>query len=238
MIEIVEQKDNLLSIKKVKENNILQLLSVTPKTINQQKIFDAYDTEKHLFIHGFPGTGKTFLGLYLALDSVVEEKEYDKVIIVRSSVPSRRQGFLPGSEEEKNEIFEIPYIALVNELYNRSDAYKLLKNREQIKFLSTSYLRGITLDNAVIIIDEVQNCNFMELHTIITRVGNNCRVIICGDTSQNDLKYLHEDSCIDQLFDIINKMPSFFKIEMEVKDICRNKIVKEWILASQKENNL
>ena len=153
-------------------------------------------------------------------------------------MPSRRQGFLPGSEEEKNEIFEIPYIALVNELYNRSDAYKLLKNREQIKFLSTSYLRGITLDNAVIIIDEVQNCNFMELHTIITRVGNNCRVIICGDTSQNDLKYLHEYSCIDQLFDIINKMPSFFKIEMEVKDICRNKIVKEWILASQKENNL
>ena len=220
-----------MSLKKPKESNILTLTQIKPKTINQQKIFDAYDDDKHLFIHGLPGTGKTFIGSYLALDSILNEEEYDKLIIVRSTVPSRKQGFLPGNEDDKNEVYEIPHIAVVNELFRKPDAYKMLKMRDKVKFLSTSYLRGMTLDNCVILIDEVQNMTFMEIHTIITRAGENCRIIICGDEFQNDLENQNEDSCIDKLHRIMDNMKSFKKIEMGINDICRNSLVKEWIIA-------
>ena len=209
----------------------LQLSIIKPKTINQKKIFDYYNAEKHLFVHGSPGTGKTFLSIYLALNSI-EKEEYHKLVIVRSAVPSRKQGFLPGNENEKNEIFELPYISIVDDLFRKRGSYKTLKMNDKINFLSTSYLRGITIDDSVILIDEVQNLNFMELHTIITRIGQNCRVILCGDEFQNDLAYLHEDSCINKLLNVIDRMPSFMKVEMSVNDICRNPLVKEWILAN------
>jgi len=221
----------LTSQKKAKETNVLELLQIKPKTINQQKIFNSFDSDQHLFIHGFAGTGKTFIALYLALEAVLEHSDYDNVTIVRSAVPSRKQGFLPGNDTEKNEVFELPYYPLVGGLFNRPDAYKQLKSREVIKFLSTSYLRGLTLNNSVIIVDEVQNMNFGEVDTIVTRTGDNCKLILIGDTRQNDLKYQNEDSCIDRLQQTINRMKSFDQIEMGIQDICRNKVVKEWLIA-------
>jgi phosphate starvation-inducible PhoH-like protein len=215
------------------QNNTFSLQAIHPKTINQEKIFKAFDEDKNLYIHGSAGTGKSFVSLYLALDSVTE-KEFDQIVIIRSSVPSRNQGFLPGSATEKDEVFEIPYDEICAQLYNISGAYKKLKNEARIKFLSTSYLRGLTLDNCIVIADEVQNMNMGEISTVITRMGENSRLIICGDTSQNDLKYLREDTCIYELEKIVNKMPSIVMIEMGIEDICRGGIVKEFLLAKEK----
>ena len=214
------------------------LKKVIPATPNQQKIFEAFEDEKHLFVHGCAGTGKTFVGMYLGLNAVMTDCHYDRLIIVRSSVPSRSQGFLPGKESEKNEIFELPYDAMVSKLFenepNRggsSTKYKDLKNTGVIEFVSTSYLRGLTWEDAVILVDEVQNMNDEEIHTVITRVGDNCQVIICGDSDQNDLMYLREESCIETLPLIIAKMPSFEIVQMMTADNQRNALVGEWIDA-------
>jgi phosphate starvation-inducible PhoH-like protein len=218
---------------KVKETNTSppQLKNIKPRTINQKKIFDYFQAEKHIFIHGTPGTGKSFISTYLALNSI-EKGLYDRLVIVRSAVPSRKQGFLPGSESEKNEVYEIPYISILNELFDKPNMYKDLKFKGKIEFLSTSFLRGRTIDNAVILVDEIQNMTFMELHTIMTRIGNNCRVILSGDQYQNDLLDTYEESCINRLLQVIEKMPSFFKVQMTIEDICRNPLVREWIIAN------
>jgi phosphate starvation-inducible PhoH-like protein len=216
-----------------RKKNPAMLRVITPKTLNQQRIFDSFDKERHIFIHGAAGTGKTFVPLYLGLDAVINEKEFRQVVIVRSSVPARNQGFLPGNEDEKNAIFEAPYEHMVNTKLFTSPTknYRQLKNEGIIKFISTSYLRGITVEDSVIIADEVQNMNDMEINTIITRTGDNCQLFLCGDTDQNDLMYLKEDSCIATLPHIIRRMRSFDVIEMTTDDNQRNAIVAEWIEA-------
>lgn len=205
---------------------------INPRGMNQERIFEAFDDEKNLFIHGYAGTGKTFTAMYLALDAVLNHKDFDKVVIVRSCVPARSQGFLPGNENEKNEIFEVPYDAIVPKLFDKV-TYKQLKNQGTIEFMSTSYLRGQTIERAVIIADEIQNFNQGEIDTTITRTGKNCQLILIGDTAQNDLQYLREESCVHRLPRIISKMKSFETIEMGIDDIQRNTLVKEWILAKE-----
>jgi phosphate starvation-inducible PhoH-like protein len=231
-----ENKGDFLNDKRGPKKNAQkpQLISVKPRTINQNKIFEAFDDDKHIFIHGTAGTGKSFIAVYLGLDAVINEAEHDELIIIRSAVASRRQGFLPGNEEEKNGIFELPYDGIVTDLYGGVAMYRNLKNDKKIRFMSTSYLRGITLKNAVILIEEVQNFNWMEINTVMTRISENCKIIINGDTKQNDLIDTNEESCIKGLPYFISKMPSFVSIEMGVEDIQRNDIVREWIIATNK----
>lgn len=210
----------------------IKLRKVEPRTINQNKIFKAFDQGKHLFIHGTAGTGKSFIAVYLGLQAVLNN-HFDELIIVRSTVPTRSQGFLPGNDEEKNEIFEAPYEALFTELTEGgvSNPYKNLKFAGKVRFMSTSYLRGLTLNNCAVVVDEVQNMNFGEINTVMTRMGENCHVFVCGDELQDDLQYLHEKSAFSELKSIIHKMPSFSTIKMNEEDICRGGIVKEWLLA-------
>ena len=216
----------------------IELKIIKPKTKNQNEIFKKFNNN-HLLIHGTAGTGKSFISVYLALEAIINKCLFNKLIIVRSAVPSRSQGFLPGNEEEKNEIFELPYQAIVNELFGNPGAYKYFKNMGVIQFVSTSYLRGLTINDAVVIVDEVQNLNPGEAATIITRMGSNIKLILCGDTDQNDLEYLRQDSCMVDLIRIIELMQSFYIIKMEIADIVRNDIVKEFIIARSKvANNL
>ena len=238
MQEVQEQETqgDSLSVKSSAKTSKVQLKRIEPRTKNQSKIFDAFDRGENLFITGRAGTGKSFLSIYLALEAI-NAKEFNELVIVRSAVPARRQGFLPGNEEEKNAIFEQPYEAIVNDLFNTRGHYKFLKNEGKIRFLSTSYLRGITIDNAVIYVDEVQDFNGGEIDTIITRTGQDCQLIISGDAAQNDLLYLHEESCIENLTKIMKKMPSFTTIEMELEDIQRNDLVKEWLIARDSISN-
>ena len=214
------------------------LVDIEPLTDNQKRLFDSYKDQKHIVAYGCAGTGKTFITLYNAIQDVLNERSpYEKVYIVRSLVATREIGFLPGSHDDKADIYQIPYKNMVKYMFQMpSDSefemlYGNLKAQETIKFWSTSFLRGTTLDNSIIIVDEFQNLNFHELDSIITRVGENTKICFCGDASQSDLQKTNERNGIVDFMTVLRKMPSFDIIEFGVDDIVRSGLVKEYILA-------
>lgn len=208
----------------------LQLKQVKPLKEPQRQVFEAF-YENHLLLHGYAGTGKTFIALYLALKEVLEYTKFHNVIIVRSAVQGRDQGFMPGTEQEKMSYFEAPYHSIVNQLCERGDAYDILKNRGVVEFMSTSFIRGITLDNAIIIVDEVQNMTFEELDGIITRVGSNSKIVFCGDFRQTDLKKDKERSGLISFMKILDQMKGIEHVEFGQDDIVRSGFVKQYIIA-------
>ncbi len=227
------------SIKRRLPINASLMTKVEPLTPNQERLFKAWNEGKHMFIYGCAGTGKTFCALYNALyDCLKETPVYDNVYIVRSLVATREIGFLPGDHEDKSSLYQIPYKNMVKYMFempgdNEFDVlYGQLKGQETIKFWSTSFLRGVTLDNAVIIIDEMQNLNFHELDSIITRIGENSRIIFCGDAMQTDLTKNNEKNGIHDFMRILEIMPDDFEmIEMGIDDICRSGLVRNYLIA-------
>jgi len=214
------------------------LIDIDPLTDNQKKLFESYANQKHLVAYGCAGTGKTFITLYNALKEVLNERSpYEKVYIVRSLVATREIGFLPGTYEDKSDIYQIPYKNMVKYMFQMSSdsefemLYGNLKGQETIKFWSTSFLRGTTLDNSIIIVDEFQNCTSHELDSIITRIGENSKIMFCGDATQSDLVKTNDRNGIVDFMSILRKMPSFDIIEFGVDDIVRSGLVKEYIIA-------
>jgi len=214
------------------------LLDIEPLTDNQRKLFESYDAGKHLVAHGVAGSGKTFLCLFKALQDVLSEHTpYEKIYIVRSLVPTREIGFLPGSHDDKASLYQIPYKNMVKYMFQMpSDAdfemlYGNLKAQETISFWSTSFIRGTTLDNCIIIVDELENLNFHELDSIITRVGENTKILFCGDASQSDLIRQNEKNGVVDFIKILRQMPSFDIIEFEVADVIRSGLIKEYIIT-------
>jgi len=202
---------------------------IEPITKNQQRVFQEYREGKNLVLHGIAGTGKTFISMFLALEDVFnKDNRYDRISIVRSVVPTRDMGFLPGSEEEKTKVYEAPYISVAQELFGTKEAYNNLKTKKKLQFMSTSFIRGITFNNSIIIVDESQNMTPMELHSIMTRVGKNCKIIFCGDVRQNDLQ---RGSGLGEFIGVLRRMNNFFFIEFGVEDIVRSDLVKEYIIA-------
>lgn len=204
----------------------LSLWETEPLTQNQ---ILAFESDKHLVLHGVAGTGKTFISCYLAFDDMIKGL-YDRLIIIRSAVPTRDMGFLPGSEKEKSAVYEEPYKNIAIELFDRGDAYDILKTKGLVHFMTTSFIRGVTLKNSVILIDECQNMTFHELDSIITRVGRDCRIIFSGDFKQTDIK----NNGIRPFLRILKTMGSFDLINFEVKDIVRSDFVKEYIIARER----
>ena len=201
----------------------LTLEEIEPLTKNQVRVFES---QQNLVLHGVAGTGKTFISCYLAFDDMVKNL-YDRLIIIRSAVSTRDIGFLPGTEKEKASVYEEPYKDICIELFGRGDAYEVLKNKNLVHFMTTSYVRGVTLRNAVVIIDECQNMSFHELDSIITRVGENCRIIFCGDFRQSDLP----KNGLKDFIRIVKVMDEFDFIDFEIKDIVRSDFVKNYITA-------
>ncbi len=214
------------------------MVDIEPLTTNQDIFFTQYGEGRHIFAYGCAGTGKTFIALYNALKDVLDpETPYEKVYIVRSLVATREIGFLPGDHADKSDIYQIPYRKMVKYMFKMgSDAdfemlYANLKNQGTLDFWSTSFLRGVTFDDAVIIVDECQNLNYHELDSIITRAGENTRIMFCGDGVQSDLTKTHERNGITDFQRILSKMESFSLIEFTIEDIVRSGLVKEYILA-------
>ena len=225
-------------MRKKKPINNEYLVDITPLTDNQKFLFDSYNQQKNVVAYGVAGTGKTFITLYNALKDVLDETTpYERVYIVRSLVSTREIGFLPGDHEDKADIYQIPYKHMVKYMFQMpSDAdfemlYGNLRSQETIKFWSTSFIRGTTLDNAIIIVDEFQNLNFHELDSIITRVGENSKICFCGDATQSDLTKTNDRNGIVDFMNILRKMVSFDIIEFDVNDIVRSGLVKEYIVA-------
>ena len=214
------------------------LVDVQPITDNQKRLYTSYSEGKHIVAYGCAGTGKTFVTLYNALKDVLDENTpYEKIYIVRSLVATREIGFLPGDHEDKSSLYQIPYKHMVKYMFQMASdvdfemLYGNLKAQDTIKFWSTSFLRGTTLDNSIIIVDEYQNLNFHELDSIITRIGENSRICFCGDATQTDLQKTNEKNGIVDFMKVLRTMPSFDLIEFEINDIIRSGLVKEYIIA-------
>ena len=213
------------------------LIDVKPLTENQKILFDAYDEGKMLFAYGAAGTGKTFITLYNALKEVLSEiTPYEKIYIVRSLVATREIGFLPGDHDDKSALYQIPYKNMVKYMFEMpSDAdfemlYGNLKAQETISFWSTSFIRGTTFNRSIILVDECQNLNFHELDSIITRVGEDCKIMFCGDIMQSDLIKTSERSGIHDFMKILQAMPEFESVEFGVDDIVRSGLVKSYLV--------
>ncbi len=227
-------------MKRKKPLNHDYLIDIEPLTDNQKILFKSYKDGKNIVAYGCAGTGKTFITLYNAIHDVLNENTpYERIYLVRSLVSTREIGFLPGDHEDKADIYQIPYKHMVKYMFQMpSDAdfemlYGNLRSQDTIKFWSTSFLRGTTLDNSIIIVDEFQNLNFHELDSIITRVGENSKIMFCGDASQSDLTKSNERNGIHDFMNVLRKMESFDIIEFEVGDIVRSGLVKEYIIAKQ-----
>lgn len=213
--------------------NGFELKDVKPLTANQARAFTEYASGRQLMLTGMAGTGKSFLALYLAFKDLVDGK-LTSINIIRSTVPSRDMGFLPGTLKEKLAAYEDPYQQIVNELFGRDDAWFILCKKGYLNMLSTSYLRGVTYKNVAMIFDEVQNCTLQELDTVITRVGSGCRVMLCGDIKQNDLLTGKNQSGLPLFEKIISEMPEFERISFSIEDIVRSGLVRSYLMAKHK----
>jgi phosphate starvation-inducible protein PhoH len=217
-------------------NNKFGMRQIRPLTQTQSDLFDAYKQGYNLAAIGTAGTGKTMCAIYMALNDVMQKRGYEKIIVVRSAVQTREQGFMPGSKEQKEALYSVPYSDIVNDLFDRGDAYKILETKGMVQFMTSSFVRGLTFDNAIIIVDECQSMTYHELDTIITRVGESSKIIFCGDTKQDDLNISKNRADVSGLGDflrVLNKVPSFKTIKFTAEDIVRSGLVKEYILAKE-----
>jgi len=212
--------------------------TIKPLTPAQEEMFHAFFNGDNICAHGSAGTGKTFIGLYLAFLEVLDKRfEPDHIIIVRSIVPTRDLGHLPGTLEEKASVDERPYIDICEDLFGHTTTYEQMKNAGLIKFMSTSYIRGLTWNNAVVIVDEIQNLNWHEIDSVMTRIGINTRIVALGDVTQSDLSMSGKDkSGVIPFLDVIKDMDSFEHIRFGREDIVRSEFVKSWIIASENRN--
>jgi|TARA_B110000977_G_scaffold20317_1_gene24378 phosphate starvation-inducible PhoH-like protein/PhoH-like ATPase len=227
----------MASKKQTKEINSSNLVDVKPITDNQKVIFDTWKKGKNQFLFGAAGTGKTFVSLYLALQEVLDlTNKADKVILVRSLIPTREIGFLPGDEEDKAALYQVPYQNMVRFMFQMpsdqafNNLYDRLKAQGSLYFLSTSFLRGLTFDNSIIIVDECQNLNFHELDTIITRVGQDSKIVFCGDFGQSDLQRTNEKNGLHDFLRILEEMEEFNCTEFNIGDIVRSGFVRSYLI--------
>ena len=216
---------------KLKLENLKEL---EPITKNQEKVFKYYADGYNLCLSGSAGSGKTFLALYLALQDVLDKNTpFDKVVIIRSVVPTREIGFLPGDEEEKLDAYAGPYKGITSELFSDSEAWQKLINQNAVEFMSTSFIRGITISNAIVIVDEMQNLNFHELDSVITRLGECSKLIICGDYYQSDFEKQKDKDGVIHFLKIVQQMKYFEHVEFSWEDIVRSGLVREYIMTKE-----
>ena len=208
-----------------------------PLTENQKKAYKAYKAGSNLLLHGVAGCGKTYLAMHFAIKDVLSsESPYEKVYIIRSTVPTRDQGFLPGKKQEKEAVYEAPYIKNASKMFKVGNAYAQLKQKGIVEFISTSYIRGETFENCIMIVDEINNLTGHELDSVITRAGENCRVIFAGDGRQSDFVKDNDRAGLREFMRIVDEMKSFDYIEFGIEDVVRSGLVKEYLIAKHKLN--
>ena len=222
-------------------NNNFGMREIRPMTNTQSDMFDSYKEGYNIAAVGSAGTGKTMCAMYLALNDVLKKGGFEKIIVIRSAVQTREQGFMPGSKAEKEALYSVPYSDIVNDLFGRKDAYKILEQKGMVEFMTSSFVRGLTFDNAIIIVDECQSMTYHELDTIITRVGEGSKIVFCGDTRQNDLEISRNRADVSGLAEflkVISRIESFETIKFTSADIVRSGLVKEYILAKERFEEL
>lgn len=210
-----------------------ELERVEPVTENQRKAFSAWEEGHNLVLSGSAGTGKTFIALYLAFSKMLKHEEYNRLLVIRSMVSTRDGGHLPGTKEEKEEPYKAPYKAICDELFGYPGAWGKLTTTKSVDFESTSFIRGVTFDRTILIVDEMQNMNFHELDSIITRVGNDCKIIFCGDQRQTDFTSMKEQEGIIKFISLVEQMRFFRIINFNWSDIVRSDFVRDYIMTKE-----
>jgi len=226
----------------MKKNNSLtvsldELEKIEPITDNQKKAFESWDKGYNLILTGSAGTGKTFIALYNAFREMLDKPElYRRIMIMRSMVPTRDAGHLPGTKEEKEDPYKVPYKSICDEIFGYKGAYGKLTTANRLTFETTSYIRGATFDQTIIVVDEMQNLNFHELDSVITRVGNDCKIIFCGDYLQSDFKYNDDKDGIIKFISIVEQMRFFRVVNFGWEDIVRSDLVRDYIMTKEMMN--
>ena len=230
-----------MATKKNKEINHNNLVTIKPITDNQKQVFASWKKGKNQFLFGCAGTGKTFISMYLALNDIFDLKsKYERVVLVRSLIPTREIGFLPGDEEDKAALYQVPYQNMVQFMFEMPNEqafnglYDKLKGQGTLFFLSTSFLRGLTFDNTIVIVDECQNLNFHELDTITTRVGQDSKIVFCGDFFQTDLLKTGDKNGLHDFLRILEEMKDFNCTEFNIGDIVRSGFVRDYLIQKTK----
>ena len=227
----------LISTNQILNKTSLNMRMISPKSEKQNNVFIKYQLGNNLLLHGSAGTGKTFISMFLALQDIFDYRnDFNNLTVVRSVVPTRNMGYLPGGERQKIGIYELPYIDIVNNLFGRGDAYEILRKKEMVDFRSTSFVRGITFEKTVILVDECKNLNFHELDSIITRCGESTKIIFCGDFNQSDFK-TDEKQGLLMFMKILKEISSFSFFEFTHDDIVRSGLVKDYIIQKEKIMN-
>jgi len=220
-------------------NNRFNMRRIDPLTASQEEFFDDYARGYNIAAVGTAGTGKTMCAMYLGLRDILSKPDYEKIIVVRSAVQTREQGFMPGNKQQKEAVFTTPYADICVDLFQRGDAWDILKQKNMVEFTTSSFVRGLTFDNSIIIVDECQSMTLHELDSIITRVGECSKIIFCGDTKQDDLQMSRNRADVTGLpgfLNVLEKIPSFRVINFGINDIVRSGLVKEYILAKEGYN--
>jgi predicted ribonuclease YlaK len=226
----IKNKETIVE-RTLKKVRIDDLATIEPMTTNQSIAKAAYRNNRNLVLNGYPGTGKTFLALAFGLEEVLDPSNfYKRLVIMRSAVPSRDIGFLKGDDKDKVEVYKAPYKGICEELFAVSTAYESLEQQQAISFEVTSFIRGRTINDSIILVDECQNMTFHELDSIITRVGNNTKIIFCGDYRQTDFTKESDKLGLRNFMKILKEMGEFDKVEFEADDIVRSSLVKSYIL--------
>ena len=230
---LVPQQKKDRKRKVIHNKELLQVRHISALTWAQTDMIEGYARGANVIAVGSAGTGKSFIASYLALNSLFK-KEVEKIVVVRSAVATRDMGFLPGNIQEKSEVFSIPYKQIFNDLCENGTAWDILQKKGMVDFITTSYVRGITLENSIIIVDEFQSMTTHELYSVLTRTGKGSRLIICGDTKQTDLDGRKEKSCFDWFMNVAGKMGEWFNVTTFVhQDIVRSPFVKALIIATE-----
>ena len=220
-----------------KNINLEHLTSFQAITDTQAKVLELWKKNYNLVLSGSAGTGKTYVALRLALEEVLnKDTVYERVIVLRSIVPTRDIGFLPGDEEEKKQAYAAPYISICGEILGSNDGWTKLLHADKIKFQSTSFIRGVTYNNSIVVVDEMQNLNFHELDSVITRIGQNCRLLMCGDYLQSDFQKESDKNGIVQFMRIIDHLKNFENVMFTWKDIVRSDMVRDYIMTKEMLN--
>lgn len=215
-------------------DNNLVLKDVAPLTENQAVFFDNYKSDKSQLLLGYSGTGKTFMAIHQACKEIMAGSDYKRIVIVRSAVPTRDIGFLKGDEAEKGAVYELPYYKVLSELFGRDDAYGILTKHDGIRFMLTSFIRGLTIDNSIVIVDEFQNMTAHEADSVLTRIGHNSKIVICGDILQRDFTS-KKDKDIEKFLSVVEGMSNRFDFNyFDEDDIVRSGLVGDYIKAKHK----
>lgn len=217
-------------------NSKFSMRQIKPITQTQEEMFYNYQSGYNIAAIGTAGTGKTMCALYLALQDILLSEEYDQIVIVRSAVQTREQGFMPGSQAQKEAVYSVPYADIICDLFGRGDAWDILKQKRQVKFMTSSFVRGLTFDNSIVVVDECQSMTYHELDSIITRVGESSKILFCGDTRQDDLagsRNKNDVSGLANFLKVLQRIPSFKVVSFGVEDIVRSGLVKEYIIAKE-----